>query len=50
MKSDCKKRARINAIRHFLSRFNYPKDFPDMLGHDERIVKTVNEELGQIEL
>jgi len=46
IKSDEKKRARINAIRHFLGRFNYPKDFPDMLGCDPRIVKTVNEELA----
>ena len=46
IKSVEKKRARINAIRHFLSRFNYDKEFPDMLEVDHRIVKTVNEELG----
>jgi polyphosphate kinase 2 len=46
IKSDEKKRARINAIRHFLERFNYPKDYPHMLGCDPRIVKTVNEELA----
>ncbi len=46
IKSDEKKRARINAIRHFLGRIGYPKDYPQMLGPDSRIVKTVNEELG----
>ena len=46
IKSDEKKRARINAIRHFLGRVNYPKEFPDMLGYDPRIVKTVHEELS----
>ena len=46
IKSDQKKRARINAIRHFLDRINYPKDYPQMLGYDERIVRTVNEELA----
>ena len=45
IKSDDKKRARINAIRHFLGRLKYPKDYPQMLGIDERIVKTVHEEL-----
>ena len=38
IKSDQKKRARINSIRHFLSRFDYPKDFPHMLVPDKRIV------------
>jgi polyphosphate kinase 2 len=38
IKSDDKKRARINAIRHFLSSLDYPKDFPDMMGVDPRIV------------
>jgi polyphosphate kinase 2 len=46
IKSDEKKRARINAIRHFLGKINYPKDYPDMLGVDGRIVKAVHEELG----
>lgn len=45
IKSDDKKRARINAIRHFLGSMNYPKDFTDMLGIDPRIVRTVDEEL-----
>ena len=45
IKSDQKKRARINAIRHFVSRFDYPKDFPQMLEHDPRIVRAVSEEL-----
>ncbi len=38
IKSDDKKRARINAIRHILSTLDYPKDFPDMMGVDPRIV------------
>lgn len=46
IKSDEKKRARINAIRHFLSKLNYKKDYPQMLGIDQRIVKTVKEELS----
>jgi polyphosphate kinase 2 len=45
IKSVEKKRARINAIRHFLGRFNYEKEYPHMLGVDERIVKTVTEEI-----
>jgi len=46
IKSDDKKRARINAIREFLGELGYPKDYPDMLGTDSRIVRTVDEELG----
>jgi polyphosphate kinase 2 len=46
IKSDEKKRARINTMRHFLGCINYEKEFPDMLGVDERIVKTVREEIG----
>ena len=43
IKSDDKKRARINAIRHFLSAMDYPKDYPEMLGVDSRVVKKVIE-------
>ncbi len=45
IKSDDKKRARINGIRDFLSRLNYPKDYPEMLKTDDRIIRTVEEEL-----
>ena len=41
IKSDDKKRARINAIRRFLGRLDYPKDFPQMLGVDPRVVREV---------
>ena len=50
IKSDQKKRARLNAIRHFLSRFDYPKDFPQILEYDDRIVRAVNEELDEAPL
>lgn len=38
IKSDDKKRARINALRHFLGQLDYPKEYPDMIGCDPRIV------------
>jgi hypothetical protein len=43
IRSDDKKRARINTIRHLLGESGYPKDFPDMLGVDPRIVRTVQD-------
>ena len=46
IKSDEKKRARINAMRHFLGRINYKKDYPEMLGVDKRFVKTVKDEMS----
>ena len=46
IKSDDKKRARINAIRYFLSHFDYPDKKEDLLQMDPRIVRTVQEELG----
>jgi polyphosphate kinase 2 len=46
IKSDDKKRARLNAMRHFLNRFDYPDKRHDILQVDDRIVRTVKEELG----
>jgi polyphosphate kinase 2 len=45
IKSDDKKRARLNAIRHFLSGFDYPDKRTDLLAVDRRIVRSVGEEL-----
>ena len=46
IKSDDKKRARINSIRYFLSHFDYPGKREELLEVDRRIVRTVQEELG----
>ena len=46
IKSDDKKRARINSIRHFLSGFDYPGKRNELLAVDRRIVRTVQEELS----
>jgi polyphosphate kinase 2 len=46
VKSDDKKRARINAIRHFLAAFDYPDKRGELLAVDGRIVRTVEEELN----
>lgn len=46
IKSDDKKRARINAIRYFLSQFDYQGKLPDILHYDPRIVRNVDQELG----
>ncbi len=46
IKSDDKKRARINAIRYYLSHFDYPDKREELLDVDRRIVRTVQEELG----
>ena len=46
IKSDDKKRARINAIRYFLAGFDYPNKRIELLTYDKRIVRTVEEELG----
>ena len=46
IKSDDKKRARINAIRYLLSRIDYPDRRDELLTIDKRIVKTVQEEMG----
>jgi polyphosphate kinase 2 len=46
IKSDDKKRARVNAIRYFLSRMDYPDKREELLQYDTRIVRTVDQELG----
>ncbi len=46
IKSDDKKRARINAIRYLLSKMDYPGKRKELLKYDHRIVRTVQEELG----
>jgi len=46
IKSDDKKRARINAIRHLLSQVDYPDRRGELLGIDRRVVRTVQDEIG----
>jgi polyphosphate kinase 2 len=46
IKSDDKKRARINAIRCLLSKIDYPGKREELLTIDTRIVRTVQEEIG----
>lgn len=46
IKSDDKKRARINAIRYFLNQFAYPQKQTSLLQVDRSIVRTVEEELA----
>ena len=46
VKSDDKRRARLNSIRHFLASFDYPDKRVDLLRTDERIVRTVEQELN----
>jgi len=46
IKSDDKKRARINAIRYLLSHIDYPDRRDDLLGVDRRIVRSVQDETG----
>ncbi|MBF0589903.1 MAG: polyphosphate kinase 2, partial [Magnetococcales bacterium] len=45
VKSDDKKRARINAIRYFLSKLDYPGKDESLLKYDNRIIKTVAEDI-----
>mgnify|MGYP000960662290 CR=1 FL=1 len=45
VKSDDKKRARLNAIRFFLARFDYPDKRGELLAWDPRIIRTVEQEL-----
>lgn len=47
VKSDDKKRARINAIRYYLSGFDYPGKRPELLIYDRRIIHSAAEELEQ---
>ncbi|MBF0162696.1 MAG: polyphosphate kinase 2 [Magnetococcales bacterium] len=46
IKSDDKKRARIEGIKYFLSRLNYKDKNKKLLNYDRRIVRTVQEEMG----
>ncbi len=46
IKSDDKKRARINAIRFLLSQVDYPERRDELLGIDRRIVRRVQDEIG----
>ena len=46
IKSDDKKRARLNAIRFLLSEIDYPDRRDDLLTIDRRIVRTVQDETG----
>jgi polyphosphate kinase 2 len=46
IKSDDKKRARINTMRSFLSRLDYEGKDEDLLRIDPRIVRAVEEEMG----
>lgn len=46
IKSVDKKRARLNAMRYFLSNLDYPKMDEEMLKYDPRIVRSVHEEMG----
>ncbi len=45
VKSDDKKRARLNAIRYFLSGFDYPDKNDAVLAWDRRIIRSVEQEL-----
>jgi polyphosphate kinase 2 (PPK2 family) len=45
VKSDDKKRARLNAIRYFLAGFDYPGKRAGLLAWDPRIIRTVEQEL-----
>ncbi|NCA69326.1 MAG: polyphosphate kinase 2 [Sphingobacteriia bacterium] len=46
IKSDDKKRARINAIRYLLSHVEYPGRRDELLRIDQRIVRSVADEIG----
>jgi polyphosphate kinase 2 (PPK2 family) len=46
IKSDDKKRARINAIRYLLSHVDYPDRRDELLQIDDRIVRSVQDETG----
>ncbi len=45
VKSDDKKRARINSIRHFLSSLDYPGKDESLLDYDKQIIRTVDEDI-----
>ena len=45
LKSDDKKRARVNAIRYFLNQFDYPDKRTELLTLDTRVVRSVVDEM-----
>lgn len=47
IRSDDKKRARLNAIRLFLSHFDYPNRRSELLAYDPRIVRSVEDVLDE---
>ena len=50
VKSDDKKRARLNCMRHFLASLDYPKKDADVVGqHDPFIVGSTTHVVGQSE-
>ncbi len=46
VKSDDKKRARINSMRYFLSKLDYEGKDDELLRVDPRIIRTVEQEMG----
>ncbi|MBF0158698.1 MAG: polyphosphate kinase 2 [Magnetococcales bacterium] len=46
IKSNDKKRARINCIKFFLSQVDYPNKNKGLLDYDKKIIRTVHEEIG----
>ncbi len=46
IKSDDKKRARLNAMRFLLGKLEYPNKHEELLQYDTRIVRTVEQETG----
>ncbi|MBF0421312.1 MAG: polyphosphate kinase 2 [Magnetococcales bacterium] len=46
IKSDDKKRARVNSIKYFLSQIDYSGKRDILMDYDTRIVRTVQEEIG----
>ncbi|MBF0422578.1 MAG: polyphosphate kinase 2 [Magnetococcales bacterium] len=46
IKSDDKKRARVNSIKYFLSQVDYSGKRDELMDYDTRIVRTVQEEIG----
>ncbi|MBF0184978.1 MAG: polyphosphate kinase 2 [Magnetococcales bacterium] len=46
IKSDDKKRARLESIRYFLSKLNYKEKSRKLLEYDRRIIRSVQEEIG----
>lgn len=47
VKSNCKKQARLNAIKYVLNQFDYDDKNKEILWVDRRIIRTVKEEIGK---